>query len=67
LPVTERWCSELSVGSETPGRFRRNTKPWGSIYHVIDAKTGVGLSNDEHIVYDLSQATIAPLIELGRT
>jgi hypothetical protein len=39
----------------------------GSIHHVIDAKAGVGLSNDEHIVYDLSQATIAPLIDLGRT
>jgi hypothetical protein len=25
------------------------------------------LSNDEHIVYDLSQAMIAPLINLGRT
>ena len=31
------------------------------------AKAGVGLSNDEHIVYDLSQAVIAPLINLGRT
>ena len=44
-----------------------NGLPWGSIYHVIDTKAGGGLSNDEHIVYDLSQATIAPLIDLGRT
>jgi hypothetical protein len=31
-----------------------NGLPRGSTYHSIPAKVGVGLANDEYIVYDLS-------------
>ncbi len=44
-----------------------NGRPRGSTYHSIPAKVGVGLANDEYIVYGLSQTTITHLIELGRT
>jgi hypothetical protein len=44
-----------------------NGLPRGSTYHSIHAKVGVGLANDEYIVYGLSQTTITHLIELGRT
>jgi hypothetical protein len=44
-----------------------NGLPRGSTYYSIPAKVGVGLANDEYIVYGLSQTTITHLIELGRT
>jgi hypothetical protein len=52
---TDYWITGFSMGNvlETCTSMP-NGLPRGSTYHSIPAKVGVGLANDEYIVYDLS-------------